>query len=218
MDKTKQEKEKLEKQEKEKIEKQEKPKEKKIEVKKNNKKKISINFEEENKKLKEQITTLKISNINLEAENQKNLIEFQSLAKTFQTKAQEQINIKSKEFSKKLEEEKKLIKKYGSQKMLESIIEPILNIEAAVKAGKSQEAVSAYVMGFEMLLGQLYQELESFGVVSIDPKPGDEFNPELHFIMSQVDGNNKNQIKEIKKKGFKLYDRILKPAIVITFK
>lgn len=170
------------------------------------------------KKLKEQIKNLKEKNINLESENQKNIIEFQMLAKNFQSKAQEQINAKKNEVSEKLEEEKKNLKKYGSQKLLESIIEPILNIEQAVIAGKSQEAVSAYVMGFEMLLNQLYQELESFGVNVIYPKVGEEFNPELHYVMSQVDGGETNTIKEIKKKGFKLHDRVLKPATVITFK
>lgn len=177
-----------------------------------------VDYKAEIKKLNDQIQILKEQNVNLEAENQKNLIEFQSLAKTFQAKAQEQINEKKAEISKKLEEEKEQLKKYGSQKLLESIIEPILNIEQAVEAGKKQEAVSAYVMGFEMLLNQLYSELESFGVSQISPNVGEEFNPELHYVMSQVDGGKSNTISEIKKKGFKLHDRVLKPATVITFK
>lgn len=196
----------------------EQEKKKQVNKKPEAKKEPKVDYKAEIKKLKEEVATLKVNNTNLEAENQKNLIEFQTLAKSFQSKAQEQINEKKKEAAEKLEKEKELIKKYGSQKLLESIIEPILNIEQAVSAGKNQEAVSAYVMGFEMLLNQLYQELESFGVNAIDPKVGSDFDPELHYTMTQVEGGKTNTIKEVKKKGFKLHDRVLKPATVITFK
>ena len=170
------------------------------------------------KELEEQIKNLKKQNINLEVENQKNLIEFQALAKTFQTKAQEQINARRKEDAEKLESEKESIKKYGSQKLLESIIEPILNIEQAIKAGKNQEAVSAYVTGFEMLMNQLYNELEGFGAKIISPKLGDQFDPELHYSMSVIEGGKSQTISEVKKRGLKLHDRVLKPATVITYK
>lgn len=180
--------------------------------------KPKVDYKAKVKKLEEQVKMLSDKNAALEAENQKNLFEFQVLAKSFQTKAQEQINQKREEADKKLEEEKAHIRKYGSQKMLESIMEPILNIEQAVKAGKTQEAVQAYVIGFEMLLNQFYNELESFGVQAIEPKAGSEFNPEEHYVMSQVEGGTVNTIKEVKKKGFKLHDRVLKPATVVTFK
>lgn len=169
-------------------------------------------------KLEEQIVNLKISNINLESENQKNLTDFQQQAKSFQSKAQEQINAKNKEMISKLDKDKAEFKKYGSQKLLEAIIEPILNIEQAVEAGKKQEAVSAYVMGFEMLLNQLYSELKDFGVSTIEAKSGDIFNPELHFAMRVEEGGEANTIKELKKKGFKLHDRVIKPATIIVFK
>ena len=190
----------------------------KAEVKEKKEAKPKVDYKNTIKKLEEQVKMLNEKNEALEAENQKNLYEFQVLAKSFQTKAQEQINKKREELDQKLEEEKAYLKKYGSQKMLESIMEPILNIEQAVAAGKTQDAVKAYVIGFEMLLNQFYGELESFGVQSIEPKAGEEFNPELHYVMSQVEGGETNTIKETKKKGFKLHDRVLKPATVVTFK
>ncbi|NQZ65933.1 MAG: nucleotide exchange factor GrpE [Mycoplasmatales bacterium] len=170
------------------------------------------------KKLEEQIANLKQSNINLEAENQKNLIDFQMQAKKFQSKAQEQINARNLELLNKYEKDKNEIKKFGSQKLIESIIEPILNIEQAVQAGKNQEGVAAYVMGFEMLLNQLYSQLSDFGITTIIPKVNDEFDPEEHFAMKVESGGKENTIKEVKKKGFKLHERIIKPATVIVFK
>ena len=196
--------------------KQEPKKSKKIIDKKIIDKKVDL--KKENKDLWEKNKKLEIKITNLEAEIQKNLIEFQVLAKSFQAKAQKQIDAAVSEKLTKIEKDQKIIKKYGSQKLLESIIEPILSIEQAVEAGKKDDSVSAYVMGFEMLLIQLYSELETFGVTKIKPNVGEEFNPELHYVMSQENGGKSNTIKEVKKSGFKYYDRVLKPATVITFK
>lgn len=192
----------------------------KIEKNKNTAKKQEpkVDWKSKAQKLEKEIKLLKQQNINLEIENQKNLIEFQTLAKNFQSKAQKQIEDKIAEALEKHEEDKKHAKKYGVQKLVESIIEPILNIELAVQAGSKHEGVSAYVQGFEMLLGQLYQELEIFDIHAIVPKEGDVFNPEEHYAISQVEGGKTNTIKEIKKKGFKLHERVLKPATVITYK
>lgn len=151
-------------------------------------------------------------------ENEMNVLAFQEKAKGFAAKAQEEVNRIKQELNAKLEDDKKDLKKYGSQKLLESIIEPLLNIELAVKAGKNNEAVSAYVIGFEMLLGQLYSELESFGVTKITPQVGEEFDPHLHYAISTKDGDNKNHIVEVKKAGFKLHDRVIKPATVVIEK
>ena len=182
------------------------------------KKKPRVNYKEKYTKLKNEQSILKMQNLNLEIENQKAIMDFQNLAKTFQDKAQEQINLKNKENAKKLEEEISEIKKYSNQQLFEQIIEPILNIGVAVEVGKKDDSVKAYVMGFEMLLNQLYSEMEYFGLTVIEPKVGDEFNPELHHAMETVEGGESNIITIVRKKGFKYNDRTMKPASVVISK
>lgn len=173
-------------------------------------------YEKEIVSLNEQISTLNAKVISLEIENQSNIKSFQEKALTFQNKAQEELNKFKSSLSEKLEEDKKELKKYGNQKMLEAIIEPLLNIELAIKAGSNQEgAVSAYVTGFGMLLNQLNAELESFGVTRIVPTVGEVFNPEIHWAISTRESEDKNKILEIKKAGYKLHDRVIKPATVV---
>lgn len=167
-------------------------------------------------KLKDQIINLNAKVISLELENQKSIETFKLQAVSFEKKAQEKVNELKNNLSQKLEDDKLEVKKYGSQKLLEAIIEPLLNIELAVKVGSNQEgAVSNYVRGFEMLLNQLNSELESLGITRIEPKVGDEFDPELHYAISTKEGQNKNKIVEVKKPGYKLHDRVVKPATVV---
>lgn len=165
----------------------------------------AINAEKENQKLVEIIKKLELENKNI-------ILEFESLVKEMQERAKKQIAEKVEEANKKLESEKESMKKYGSQKLIESIIEPVINIELAVKAGKDQEAVSAYVIGFEMLLNQLHNEMESFGIKRIVPNEGEEFDPMDHYAIT-VSGDT-NKITKLVKPGFKLHDRVIKPATV----
>lgn len=176
-------------------------------------------LEQEVETLRKQISGLETKIVSLEFENQKNINDFKVSASAFEKKAQEKLNEFKNSLSQKLEEDKAEIKKYGSQKLLESIIEPLLNIKLAVKVGAAQEgAVQNYVRGFEMLLAQLDSEFESFGIVVINPQVGEEFNPSLHYAISTKEGSEHNKIAEVKKVGYKLHDRVIKPATVVIGK
>lgn len=198
-------------------EKKVKPKTQKQETKKKDVK-PKVDYKKKLNEAEQKIKVLELSLMEAKRENQANINAFQEKAKGFAAKAQEEVNRIKKQLIEEKENEVGGIKKYGSQKLLESIIEPLINIEIAVKAGKNNDAVKAYVMGFEMLLTQLYGELESFGVTKIDPSIGEEFDPELHYAITVNEGESKNKVTEVKKPGFKLHDRVLKPATVIIEK
>lgn len=152
--------------------------------------------------------------VQLKFELEKNQNDYIEKAKSFQKDAQDKINNFKAEYSAKLDEEKNNIKKFAIQKLVEQIINPLLNIEIAISAGKKQgPEVQAYVMGFEMLMNMLYQSMESFGIQSILPAEGEEFDPHIHEILEQVEGPH-NKIVQTVKRGIKLYDRVVKPAVV----
>ncbi len=177
--------------------------------------KPKVDYKAENKKLQEEIKNLSSKVDSLTMENQINMIAFQEKAKTFQEKAQVEINKFKEEFETKNSEEQVEFKKYASQKLFESIIQPLINIEIAIKSGKTQGSeVSAYVAGFDMLMNQLFTELESFGLTKIIPNIGDTFEPELHEAFATAEGKE-NSILDVKKNGFKLNERVIQPAIVV---
>ncbi|MGY6171791.1 nucleotide exchange factor GrpE [Candidatus Mycoplasma pogonae] len=184
-----------------------------------------LKIEIENLKKENQLLTTKTLNSELEilrlkAEIEKNNQEFAEKAKTFASKAQEELNKLKQENNSKLENEKQELKKYANQKFFENFLTLYNNLELAVKAGKKQNdpAVQNYVLGFEMLLRQIENLLADFGLEKINPAIKSEFIPELHqaFEIKAAEGFNKNEIIEVKSYGYKLFERVIKPAIVIV--
>ena len=191
-------------------------------IKKNQAKKVEvkkprINYKKKYNKTLDIIKNLEINLIEQKRENQININSFQEKAKTFQKKAQKEVNKIKKELQKSLQKERSELKKYSSQKLFESCIDVLLNIELAINVGKKNKQVKAYTNGFNMLINQLYENFENFGLKKISPKIGEEFNPSIHHAIETKKGK-KNKIIKIKKEGFELHDRILKPAMVIIGK
>ena len=72
-----------------------------------------------------------------------------------------------------------------------------------------------YMKGIDMIYKQISEELKKIGVESFGEK-GDSFDPNLHIaVMHEDDENEKeNVITDVFSKGYKLGDKILRPAMV----
>ena len=168
-------------------------------------------YEEADKQLKLQES--KILALELEKKNLE--LQFQEKSKGFASKAKDEISALKKELSDKSAKDLANAIKYAPQKFIDSIYEPLINLEIAVESGASQGPdVQAYVMGFKMLLGQMFDSFTSFGIQFIEPKQGDEYDPVIHDVFGKESGD-KDKILKVKKKGIKLHDRVVKPALVV---
>ncbi len=179
-----------------------------------------VDFKKKVKELEEYAKTLETKITMLELEAKKNIFDFQEKAKGFASKAQEKVAELKTALNTKAEDVKNEVKRYGAQSLLENILDPISNIKIAVDSGKSLDdpGVKAYVQGFDMLLGQLFDQLDDYGLKRISPKVGSDFDPVLHEAISTKEDEKKNIILELKKDGYKLHDRVLKPAVVVISK
>ncbi|SMC17067.1 nucleotide exchange factor GrpE [Mycoplasmopsis agassizii] len=130
------------------------------------------------------------------------------------TKVSEQKNF----YEQKASEEKK----YAAQKLLESILPIINNIELASQWGLKSEnqEVKNYVSGFTRLLEQLYSALQDSNIFKIDPNIGDTYNPENHEILETTQSSefSDEQILAVKAPGFMLHDRVIIPAKIVIVK
>ncbi|WP_180737990.1 nucleotide exchange factor GrpE [Mycoplasmopsis agassizii] len=130
------------------------------------------------------------------------------------TKVSEQKNF----YEQKASEEKK----YAAQKLLESILPIINNIELASQWGLKSEnqEVKNYVSGFTRLLEQLYNALQDSNIFKIDPNIGDTYNPENHEILETTQSSefSDEQILAVKAPGFMLHDRVIIPAKIVIVK
>lgn len=180
-----------------------------------------------NKKLINKINNDLISkNLNLEIEISKlreKLKTYENDFKTqihsFEEKGNQKVKELKEELHKKFEEEAKILKLYGAQSFFEDFLSPFLNLKTAIDFGSNSNDpnVSNYVKGFSMLFAQLEAIMENFGITKIEPKVGDVYDSNTQQIY-QLEVGEKDIILKIQSIGFKLHERVIKPALVIVGK
>ncbi|MXR10924.1 nucleotide exchange factor GrpE [Mycoplasma hyopneumoniae] len=163
--------------------------------------------------------TLEIEAIKLKDKIKKLEEDFKSQVKTFEEKATQKVKELKLDLQKKLENEQDLLKKYSLQPFFEDFSSPFLNLKKAISYGliSQNPEISAYVKGFEMLVNQIENVMENFGLVKIYPKIGDFFDSSVHEIYEIKTGEN-DKIFEVVSEGYKLHDRIVKTALVVVGK
>ena len=88
------------------------------------------------------------------------------------------------------------------------------NLERALKAETADES---YKKGVEMTFNQLMDVFKKLGVEEIE-SVGKTFDPNLHNAVMHVEDESlgANVITEVFQKGYKLKDKVLRPAMVKT--
>lgn len=104
--------------------------------------------------------------------------------------------------------------RYANQRLLEDLLPVIDNFEMGMQAA-AQDTSSMIYIGMDMVRKQLTEFLSNQGVEEI-PVTG-PFNPNLHDAVSQEPSDQpEGEIIRISRKGYKLRDRLLRPASVIV--
>ena len=107
--------------------------------------------------------------------------------------------------------------RYANQRLLEELLPVIDNFEMGMQAA-SEDTTSMIYIGMDMVRKQLDEFLSAQGVEEIST---DElFDPNLHDAVSQedCDAGEEGRILRVTRRGFKLRDRLLRPASVIVSK
>ncbi|MFC0522553.1 nucleotide exchange factor GrpE [Pontibacillus salicampi] len=105
--------------------------------------------------------------------------------------------------------------KYKAQDVIEELLPAVDNFERALNTEIPDESAKTFVDGMNMVYRQLKDALEKQGVEEI-PAVGEEFDPELHQAVMQVEDENfgSNVVVEELQKGYKLKDRVIRPSMV----
>lgn len=76
------------------------------------------------------------------------------------------------------------------------------------------------VEGLDITLKQLDSLMEKFSIQAVEPEVGEKLDPELHQAVStvEIDELEPNCIHQCIQKGYRLHDRLLRPAMVIVAK
>ena len=91
-------------------------------------------------------------------------------------------------FRKRTEKEKSAMFETGAKSVIEKILPIVDNFERGLASVPEEEKGSAFAQGMEMIYKQLMTELDAIDVKPIEAV-GQEFNPEFHNAVMQVESN-----------------------------
>ena len=106
------------------------------------------------------------------------------------------------------------LRKYGVENAVRAMLPVVDNLERALFHAKTDDPL---VQGVRMVAKQFQDVLAGFGVVGFD-SVGNPFNPEQHEAMGQQPAGDAEAgtVLEELEKGYKIHDRLLRPAKVIV--
>ncbi|MDF2953465.1 MAG: Molecular chaperone GrpE [Thermodesulfobacterium sp.] len=112
--------------------------------------------------------------------------------------------------------EKEEYYKFALETVFKEILPSVDNLERALEAFEQSENKEALKEGVELTLRSIIQTLEKFGLKQFIPSVGEPFVPHLHEALSTEEHPEipNGSITKVYQKGYKLHDRIIRPALV----
>lgn len=107
---------------------------------------------------------------------------------------------------------------YANASLLGDLLDSLDNFDRTVDAAKDASDVKSIVDGIKMINSSLVKMLEEKYGLSSFGKEGDEFNPDEHEAIGRVEeeGAEKETLKQVYLKGYKLNDKIIRHAKVLV--
>ena len=104
---------------------------------------------------------------------------------------------------------------YKSQKVITEILPSLDNLERALQVESDNEEIKSLLKGVEMVYEGLLNALKAEGVELIETENA-QFDPNYHHAVMQEEDSEKESgaILDTFQKGYKLKDRVIRPAMV----
>ncbi|HEX7087391.1 MAG TPA: nucleotide exchange factor GrpE [Vicinamibacterales bacterium] len=118
-------------------------------------------------------------------------------------------------YRKRVERERREMIERAAESVLIDLLPIVDNLERALSAEAGPEGAEAYRQGVELIHRQILDLLAQRGVTRIDAL-GADFDPHLHEAVASepADGHRDGEILEVFRTGYRLGDRLLRPAMV----
>lgn len=183
---------------------------------------IKEKFEKEDEKNinKENINKENDENI-LKKEENENLEDMSDDDKVIESKEDDYLNQLMRlqadfdNFRKRTVKEKEDTAKYALESFYKQLLPIIDNFERAIQSIEDSKINDVYTDGIKMVFTQLFDIMKNEGLEEIESN-NVEFDPQYHHGVS-VENNEEiedNKIIEVYQKGYKLKDKVIRPAMV----
>lgn len=118
-------------------------------------------------------------------------------------------------YKKRVERDQSQIYQDTAGRILKRYLDIVDDFELALKNKPAEGEGAKWAEGIELIYRKLLNILESEGVETIDPQ-GELFDPNLHEAVTSEDSDQHESgyVIEVLRKGYKLGDRVLRPALV----
>ena len=118
-------------------------------------------------------------------------------------------------FRKRTEKEKSAMFETGAKSVIEKMLPVVDNFERGLAAIPEQEKGSPFAEGMEMIYKQILTEFEKMDVKAI-PAVGEEFNPEFHNAVMQVESEEFESgiVAQELQKGYTYRDSVVRHSMV----
>lgn len=118
-----------------------------------------------------------------------------------------------------MEQEVSKARKFGVERIISDMIPVVDSLIRGLEGVNSDDSsVQLLRKGMELTLDIMNKLLEKNGVLPIEPKSGDVFDPTQHEAMSQRHDENvkAHTILQVLQKGYALHGRVIRAAMVIV--
>lgn len=116
---------------------------------------------------------------------------------------------------KQLEKDHMSAMKYRAEGFIDELLPVLDSFYAVLKNEPTDPNLKNYLIGFQYIYRNLVSALENEGVTEIAPKVGDKFSPEtMQAVDTKESEGEENIVLDVQFKGYKLHDRLIRPANV----
>ena len=109
-------------------------------------------------------------------------------------------------------------RKYMAEAVVRDLLPALDNLDRALGAAKAAGDAGPLATGVSATANQFLEALKRHGVVRIECAPGDAFDPNHHQAVMQQPSDEyaPGQVIQVLQQGFRLHDRIIRPASVVV--
>ncbi len=126
-----------------------------------------------------------------------------------------QLKAEFENYKRRSQKERERMVSWSTEDLIKQFLPVLDDLERAVDSSQQSKNLASLVEGMRMILAKLRGALQRQGLQEIKAK-GEEFNPHFHEALMSVDLAEypDNLVVEEMRKGYKLNDKILRPAMV----
>ncbi len=119
-------------------------------------------------------------------------------------------------YKRRVEQERSESRRFASAALIINVLPIVDDLERALGSLDARLAGMTWFEGIALIHRKLLILLENNGVTPIQAE-GQQFDPSLHEAVTHADGEEGKVLAEVQR-GYKLHDRVLRPAMVVVGK